>query len=88
MLSSDFEDRLVTVPVLAVWGDRDAIFGQDDWDALAATLPNVRIELYPGAGHATHWEHPDRFAYDLVAFTESVVTDAHLGASLGERATA
>ena len=59
-----------------------------DWDALAATLPNVRIELYPGAGHATHWEHPDRFAYDLVAFTESVVTDAHLGASLGERATA
>ena len=86
MLAYDLEDRLenIMVPVLAVWGDRDTIFGQADWDALAATLPHVRIELYPGAGHATHWEHPERFAADLVAFIKSGVVDAHFASPLRE----
>ena len=90
MLAYDLEDRLesISVPVLAVWGDSDVIFGQADWDALAATLPNVRIELYPGAGHATHWEHPDRFASDLVAFIEYGVDSAHLAGALGDRVNA
>ncbi len=82
ILAYDLEDRLVSiaVPVLAIWGDRDAFCGNDDWDALAATLPNVRIELYAGAGHATHWEHPDRFASDLVSFIEFGLTGAHSAA--------
>lgn len=90
MLAYDLEDRLenITVPVLAVWGDRDAIFGQDDWDSLAASLPNVRIELYPGAGHATHWEHPDRFASDLVAFIEYGAGGANLAELLVDRMNA
>jgi pimeloyl-ACP methyl ester carboxylesterase len=29
--------------------------------------------VYPGAGHALHWEKPDRFAADLTAFAESLV---------------
>ncbi len=90
MLAYDLEDRLesISVPVLAVWGDNDVIFGQAHWDALAATVPNVRIELYPGAGHATHWEHPDRFASDLVAFIEYTVDGANLAAALGDRVNA
>jgi hypothetical protein len=28
--------------------------------------------MYESAGHALHWEEPERFAADLVAFTGSL----------------
>jgi hypothetical protein len=30
------------------------------------------VVVYPGAGHAFHWEEPARFAADLMAFTDKL----------------
>jgi pimeloyl-ACP methyl ester carboxylesterase len=30
------------------------------------------LVVYAGAGHALHWEQPDRFVSDLTAFIESL----------------
>ena len=55
-------------PVLLVWGEGDAFVGRADQDALLARIPNARLEVYEGTGHAVHWEQPRRFAADVVAF--------------------
>ena len=36
---------------------------------MAELLPHARLLVYEGAGHAMHWEQPERFAADLVEFS-------------------
>jgi pimeloyl-ACP methyl ester carboxylesterase len=74
-LEADFSAQLgqIQVPTLIVWGDRDAICPRGEQEALAAAIPGARLVVYPEAGHAPHWERPERFAADLVAFTGRVV---------------
>jgi pimeloyl-ACP methyl ester carboxylesterase len=59
-------------PTLIAWGDRDATCPRREQEALAATIAGARLAVYPGAGHALHWEEPARFAADLAAFVEQV----------------
>jgi pimeloyl-ACP methyl ester carboxylesterase len=75
LLEADFSRDLgrIEAPTLIVWGDQDALFPRSDQDTLAAAIPGSRLVVYPGAGHALHWENPRRFAADLTAFTESLV---------------
>ena len=62
----------ITAPTLIVWGTRDAFCPRHDQDALLRTIASARLVVYEGAGHATHWEEPERFAADLVAFVEGL----------------
>jgi pimeloyl-ACP methyl ester carboxylesterase len=55
-------------PALLVWGDRDALVTRDAQDRLIETIPQARLVVYEGTGHAVHWEEPERFASDLAAF--------------------
>jgi non-heme chloroperoxidase len=66
----DFLDRLhaVTVPALLIWGDRDAFVPREHQDQLLATLPDARLTVYQGHGHAVHWEAPLRVADDISTF--------------------
>ena len=66
----DFSGELssLAAPALIVWGERDAYALRPDQDALRKTIPSSRLITYPDGGHAFHWEHPDRFATDLVEF--------------------
>ena len=57
------------VPALLVWGDRDAFIPREVQDELLEMLPDVRLEVYEGIGHAMHWEQPERFATDVAAFS-------------------
>ena len=73
-LEDDFSMRLseINAPTLLVWGDRDAFCLRSDQDKLMASMPNARLLVYPGTGHAVHWEQPARFATDLSAFVEGL----------------
>lgn len=63
----------IKAPTLIVWGDRDAFCPRNDQDALAAAIAGSKLLVYHGAGHALHWEEPERFAADLVAFADNLV---------------
>jgi pimeloyl-ACP methyl ester carboxylesterase len=67
-------DRLYltsAVPTLIVWGDQDDIIPVDHAYAAHALLPESRLEIFEGAGHFLHVEHPLRFAELLRDFVES-----------------
>lgn len=75
LLEADFSGELsrIKIPTLILWGDRDAYFPRSDQDALASAITNSRLLIYPGVGHALHWEEPERFAADLVGFVEKLI---------------
>ncbi len=55
----------IQVPVTLVAGERDEKFTAIA-EQMAAALPDARIEIVPGVGHAVHLEAPERVAALLV----------------------
>ncbi|MGH8974332.1 MAG: alpha/beta fold hydrolase [Acidimicrobiia bacterium] len=74
LLKIDHADRLgsIAVPTLILWGDRDAFCPRTDQDALLAAIPAARLTVYAGAGHALHWEEPERYAADVATYVASL----------------
>ena len=72
-LDTDFTAELPTIaaPTLMNWGEKDAYCGPTHWAGLQKQIPHARVRIYDGIGHALHWEQPERFAQDLVAFARS-----------------
>lgn len=70
LLASAHAARLSTLstPTLIIWGDQDALFANTEQLALRSAIPGSKLEIYRGIGHAAHWEAPERFARDLMAF--------------------
>lgn len=58
----------ISAPTLLLWGARDAYFLRADQDALLAGIAGSRLLPYAETGHAPHWERPEQFTRDLVAF--------------------
>ena len=61
----------INAPTLIVWGDLDSFCRRVDQDALLEAIPHARLIVYEKTGHALHWEHPERFAVDLIAFVKA-----------------
>ena len=74
MLVTNLERELhrIAAPTLLVWGDRDACFTRSEQRRLHRGIPSSRLLIYRGAGHALHWEQPNRFAQDLQRFIAGV----------------
>ena len=74
-LEADFSADLplISAPTLIAWGDRDAFVSLDDQMVLHAAIADSRFDVYPGGGHAFHWEDPAAFASDLVAFGHEIL---------------
>jgi pimeloyl-ACP methyl ester carboxylesterase len=70
LLAEDFTGALgrITAPAVILWGDRDVFAARRDQEALASAIRGAQLVVYPGAGHALHWEHPHRAAADIAAF--------------------
>ncbi len=51
------------MPVELIWGDRDGLFTVETARTMAAALPDARLQVLSGRGHALHLECPG----DLVA---------------------
>ncbi len=62
----------IEAPTLLVWGARDAICSAADQQRMLAAIHGARLQTYRDAGHAVHWEEPQRFARDLAAFAAEV----------------
>ena len=75
LFEDDFaaEFEKIAVPTLILWGDRDALARRADQDALLSSIAGSRLAVYQGAGHALHWEQPERFAADLASFIKNQV---------------
>jgi non-heme chloroperoxidase len=61
-------DLAPRVPTLIVWGDQDELLSMDDQVRLNSAIPGSRLVVYEGAGHAVHWELPERVAHDVSSF--------------------
>jgi non-heme chloroperoxidase len=77
-IADDFSARLgeIDVPTLIVWGEQDAFCAAVEQQALLRLIKTARLVEYAGAGHAMHWEEPQRFARDLTRLAASIATRA------------
>ncbi|MEQ3550441.1 alpha/beta hydrolase [Pseudonocardia nematodicida] len=62
--------RETQVPLLAVWGENDEIFGPAGARAFARDLPDAEIHLVPGGGHFLIESHPGTVLGHLEGFLE------------------
>lgn len=76
LLEADHSAELYKIksPALIVWGDQDAYCPRSDQEALREAIAGSHLLVYTGVGHAIHWEYPERFASDVAAFTDRVVS--------------
>jgi pimeloyl-ACP methyl ester carboxylesterase len=56
------------VPALILWGGEDRLVSPAHADAYAASLPDARVVVVPGAGHYPYLEAPDHFAREVKRF--------------------
>ncbi|GJE61557.1 alpha/beta fold hydrolase [Methylobacterium trifolii] len=59
------------VPILHLNGDRDISFPVENWYALNGKFPTLQVVTYPRAGHAAHFQYPERAASDIAAFVKN-----------------
>jgi pimeloyl-ACP methyl ester carboxylesterase len=59
------------IPALVLRGENDAFVSAAETDALAAIVSAKRKKTYPNTGHALHWEQPNAFAKDVLAFIQA-----------------
>jgi pimeloyl-ACP methyl ester carboxylesterase len=58
----------VGMPVLLLWGTRDAVIPYRHARIAHAALPGSRLEVLEGAGHFPHRNHPERFVEIVTRF--------------------
>jgi 3-oxoadipate enol-lactonase len=68
----DVRDRLheIAVPVLAIWGDHDAVAPEPTATAVADGVENGRLQRIADAGHLAPAEQPEAVASALIDFFE------------------
>jgi pimeloyl-ACP methyl ester carboxylesterase len=74
LLEADLTPDLarITAPTLLVWGDRDDMSLRTEQEILHRSIPTVRLVIFEGAGHAPHWEEPERFASVVSDFVSAL----------------
>lgn len=56
------------MPTALIWGEKDGLFKVEVARAMAAALPQVRLEVIPGCGHAVHIECPRKLVEAIESF--------------------
>jgi len=62
----------ISVPVLVVVGEHDAIVPVEVAEGVAKAIPGARLEVVPGAGHVANLENPEVFNRALAEFLSGV----------------
>lgn len=76
LLTMDLRDRLYRIQsaVRLIWGDQDSMSKCSDQAAILAGVPSAELTTYYGAGHAVHWEEPERVAGEIAEFALAAVS--------------
>ncbi|HEX2535154.1 MAG TPA: alpha/beta hydrolase [Chitinophagaceae bacterium] len=74
LMETDLRGSLprIQCPVLVLWGGRDAICRREGQETLRRRIPGAQLLIYQEAGHALHWEEPQRCARDLFSFLQPI----------------
>lgn len=64
--------RRAQAPATLIWGDKDAFVPREDQVALRTALCSARFHALKGAGHAPHWDYPERVAPLIGAFVTEI----------------
>lgn len=74
LLEDDSAGRFerIVAPTLLITAEADAYVPTVDATRLQRAIPHACIETWVGAGHALHWEEPERCAARLVAFVREL----------------
>jgi sigma-B regulation protein RsbQ len=62
----------ISVPVLLLHGDRDAIAPPAVGRFLEERIPHAKLEVIPGAGHLAHLTAPEKVAEAIARFASSI----------------
>ena len=62
------------MPVLVLWGEKDAIFPEVEQKKLVAVLDTKFAQSYRDTGHAPHWEKPAEVVKDITSFINETGT--------------
>lgn len=62
--------KKIAVPVLALWGERDALIPQEHADQLVAAVADGEKIILRGAGHAAYMSDPGAFHFELLRFLQ------------------
>jgi non-heme chloroperoxidase len=68
MLRNDDVLSRISLPVLVMHGERDAIIDVESGKHIAARIPGARLSLYPSASHLLFYEDRERFERELAEF--------------------
>lgn len=60
--------RDIAAPTLIIWGDKDGFAGRAEQQILVNGIPDARLVIHAGIGHAPHWEDARRTAADILSF--------------------
>ena len=67
------EVRNITAPTLIIFGGRETIAPREQQDELLRGIKRSRLVVYEDAGHAVHWDEPERVARDVAAFVDDSI---------------
>ena len=66
----------LSMPTLIVWGDHDGIGVRSEQERLREGIGRSTLRVFEDTGHALHWERPERFVDELLAFLREKVPAA------------
>ncbi|MBC7850555.1 MAG: alpha/beta hydrolase [Chitinophagaceae bacterium] len=72
LIKANYTNELskINIPTLIVWGEKDSFCQRKEQDELLKSIRGAKLLIYPGTGHALHWEQPERFVKDLENFID------------------
>jgi abhydrolase domain-containing protein 14 len=64
--------KKIRVPVLAIWGEKDALVPEEHADQLVAAVADSEKVIIRGAGHAAYMNDPGAFHFEVLNFLRRV----------------
>lgn len=62
----------LTMPILCIEGEEDALIAPHMIEKLVRTLPNAQLQLVPGCGHSVYFENPQVFNQLVLDFLRRI----------------